>query len=608
VSFNGFISYSHAADGRLAPAVQRGLHQLAKPWHRRRALWIFRDQTGLAVTPGLWSSIQEALDGSEWFVLLASPEAARSQWVNKEIEHWLATKPAQRILPVVTGGEWHWDPVTGDFAADSSAVPPALRGAFAEEPLFLDLRWARNDQHLNLRHSRFRDAIAQLAAPMHGMSKDELEGEDVRQHRVVGRVRAAAVTTVVALGLVASFAGVVAVRNGEKATAAAADSLRHQRVAAEQKGNAEKFASEARVQEANAEQQEKRARDAAAEARRQEENARRQGENARRQQELADRAAVRAREQEQLATQQRVAAQRAAGDAGRAKKDALRQERLAREAAQDASRQRTLADEQRQLADMAAKEAARQTQIAEQQRREAEKATAEARKQEANADRHLRVAIGRRLVNHAKTVIGDDPKTALMLGLAAQKVQPGAKPNPELTGLITSTRYAGTIPKTQAGSPVYSSKGVLATIDVGRITVSLWNVADRAKPVLLGTVPSGDADAELVDLAWSPDGRILAVGDGRGDATLWDVASPRSPRRLAVIPGYDWGAHWVHFSPDGKTVAKGAEGGGVVLWDVAIPAQPKLLSTLAIEGEWLAQVVFGSGGTLVTHNHNTIRI
>ena len=46
MTYDGFISYSHAADGRLAPAIQTGLHRLAKPWHRRRALWIFRDQTG----------------------------------------------------------------------------------------------------------------------------------------------------------------------------------------------------------------------------------------------------------------------------------------------------------------------------------------------------------------------------------------------------------------------------------------------------------------------------------------------------------------------------------------------------------------------------------
>src|SRR3954471_19433540 len=118
--FHGFISYSHAADGQLAPAIQRGLHRMAKPWHRRRALWIFRDQTGLAVTPTLWTSIQEALDGSEHFVLLASPEAARSPWVNREIEHWVATKSPDYILPVVTDGDWRWDPDTRDFTADST--------------------------------------------------------------------------------------------------------------------------------------------------------------------------------------------------------------------------------------------------------------------------------------------------------------------------------------------------------------------------------------------------------------------------------------------------------------------------------------------------------
>src|ERR1700761_1217620 len=152
MTFNGFISYSHAADRQLAPAIQHGLHQLAKPWHRRRALWIFRDQTGLSVTPALWTSIQKALDGSDYFVLLASPEAARSPWVNREIEHWIATKPADRILPVVTDGDWQWDPIGRDFTAGSTAVPASLRGAFAEEPLHLDLRWARDSEQLQ--HAR----------------------------------------------------------------------------------------------------------------------------------------------------------------------------------------------------------------------------------------------------------------------------------------------------------------------------------------------------------------------------------------------------------------------------------------------------------------------
>src|SRR4051794_13306111 len=121
MGFNGFISYSHAADGRLAPAIQRGLHRLAEPGRHRRALGIVRDETGLSVTPGLWSSIQSALDDSDYFVLLASPEAARSRWVNREVTHWVATKSADRILPVVTDGEWRWDPARRDFAEDSTA-------------------------------------------------------------------------------------------------------------------------------------------------------------------------------------------------------------------------------------------------------------------------------------------------------------------------------------------------------------------------------------------------------------------------------------------------------------------------------------------------------
>jgi WD40 repeat protein len=208
MSYDGFISYSHAADGRLAPALQHGLQRLAKPWNARRALRVFRDETGLSTNPHLWSAIEEALDASDWFVLLASVEAAQSEWVNKEITHWLATKSVERMLPVVTDGVWEWDPVTDDFTAGSTAVPGALRGALIAEPRHLDLRWARDETDLDLRNSRFRDAVADLAAPMHGVDKDELEGEDVRQHR---RTRRLARTGVIALALLAVISVVLGV-------------------------------------------------------------------------------------------------------------------------------------------------------------------------------------------------------------------------------------------------------------------------------------------------------------------------------------------------------------------------------------------------------------
>lgn len=58
--YNAFISYSHAADGEVAPALQHALHRLARPWYRLRALHVFRDQTNLAVNPDLWSGIVKA--------------------------------------------------------------------------------------------------------------------------------------------------------------------------------------------------------------------------------------------------------------------------------------------------------------------------------------------------------------------------------------------------------------------------------------------------------------------------------------------------------------------------------------------------------------------
>ena len=113
--YNAFISYSHTADPRLPPAVQSALQRFARPWYRLRALHVFRDKTSLAATPELWGAIERALQGSAYFVLLASPQAAESQWVRKEIQFWLANKSAKTILIVVTDGSIAWDDSRADF-------------------------------------------------------------------------------------------------------------------------------------------------------------------------------------------------------------------------------------------------------------------------------------------------------------------------------------------------------------------------------------------------------------------------------------------------------------------------------------------------------------
>src|SRR5215471_924084 len=124
MAYNAFISYSHTADGALAAALQSALHSFAKPWYKLRALHIFRDQTNLAVNPGLWSSIREALDQSSFFILLASPEAAASPWVAKEAEYWISRNGPSHLLLVLTDGNLKWDRSSGAFKSeDSNALP-----------------------------------------------------------------------------------------------------------------------------------------------------------------------------------------------------------------------------------------------------------------------------------------------------------------------------------------------------------------------------------------------------------------------------------------------------------------------------------------------------
>lgn len=216
--YNAFISYSHAVDGKLAPALQSGLHRFAKPWYRRRALHVFRDQTNLSLNPSLWSSIQTALDQSDWLILFASPKAAASKWVDREVEHWLKGRPAERILIVLTEGTIRWNPSRQAFDAHTStAVPPRLMDAFADEPLHLDLVWAHDSSDLSLRHPRFRDAVAEIASALSGRPKDELIGEDVRQHLFARRLAWSAVAALSVLTLSSIVATWIAVQQRDHA-------------------------------------------------------------------------------------------------------------------------------------------------------------------------------------------------------------------------------------------------------------------------------------------------------------------------------------------------------------------------------------------------------
>jgi len=172
--------------------LQQGLQKFACPWNQLRAIRVFRDKTGLTATPALWNSIVSSLDSSEYFLLLASPQAAQSQWVNQEVQHWLSQPRAERLLIVLTEGDIVWDHGRID-AERTTALPEALRQS-GEEPLWLDLRWARHSDQASLQNPAFREIVADLSSVLRGIPKDQLIGEDVRQHRRATALRRAAIT------------------------------------------------------------------------------------------------------------------------------------------------------------------------------------------------------------------------------------------------------------------------------------------------------------------------------------------------------------------------------------------------------------------------------
>ena len=216
--WDAFISYSHSADTDLAPALRDGLHRLAKPWHHKRAMRVFLDDASLSADPTLWTPIAQAIDSASGFVALLSPEAAASVWVNREIRQWVARCGSDRLFPVLTRGELVWSESLHDFDPErSTALPEALRGVFTEEPRHVDARWAEGRFGLTLNDLQFRDTVAELAAPLRNVPKDELIGNDLEEHRRAIRLARAAIVVLSVLLIAAVLAAVSARNNAVRA-------------------------------------------------------------------------------------------------------------------------------------------------------------------------------------------------------------------------------------------------------------------------------------------------------------------------------------------------------------------------------------------------------
>jgi WD40 repeat protein len=183
--YDAFISYSQKLDKPFVRRLQRQLQDLGKAWWQRRAVRIFRDESSLSATPGLWPAIERALEGSRYLIVCASPEAADSHWLDEEVRWWLAHKSRDTLLIALTAGELHWDKTANDFAWNpATPLPPAFKGAFASEPKWVDFRPFRTlDEERRKADEAFLGLAADLSSTIRGIAKEDLLSEEVRQQR-----------------------------------------------------------------------------------------------------------------------------------------------------------------------------------------------------------------------------------------------------------------------------------------------------------------------------------------------------------------------------------------------------------------------------------------
>jgi len=152
----------------------------------------------------------EALAASERFVLLASPEAASSKWVNREVDWWRRNRSPELVIIALTGGTLRWSDELGDWDPAVTSLPPAARGMFTAEPLWADLSSVSSFDRLDRANPDLMHSVAKIAAPMRGVEPDLLIGEHITLHRRARRQRVGGVVALSVLLILALTAAAVA--------------------------------------------------------------------------------------------------------------------------------------------------------------------------------------------------------------------------------------------------------------------------------------------------------------------------------------------------------------------------------------------------------------
>ena len=195
-TYDAFISYRHGElDGMVAERLHKLLEAyriptaLAKKLGRKKLNRIFRDREELPTSANLSDSINEALESSEFLILICSKRTCGSLWVMREVERFGALQGKDKIITLLIDGE------------PDEAFPPGLREREVNgetvfvEPLAADIRAETHKKSLQL----LGEEKLRLLSPILGCRFDDLR----RRHRRRKMQQIATVVTSAFIGVTA---------------------------------------------------------------------------------------------------------------------------------------------------------------------------------------------------------------------------------------------------------------------------------------------------------------------------------------------------------------------------------------------------------------------
>ncbi len=210
VRYDAFISYRHC---ELDSFVSENLHKKLENYKMPRSVIkkigadgktqierIFRDEDELPLSSDLSDPISEALDNTDFLIVICSPRLPQSLWCKKEIETFVKTHDRKHVLLVLAEGEpkesfpeilLYEEVKTKDENGNEVTV------RVPREPLAADCRGDNNKQRLKA----LDNAVLKLCAAIFGLNYDDLK----QRHRE-RQIKRRLIAMSVALAIVTVFA------------------------------------------------------------------------------------------------------------------------------------------------------------------------------------------------------------------------------------------------------------------------------------------------------------------------------------------------------------------------------------------------------------------